>query len=526
MIIDIPWMPRLVPVASLGGAVASSTAEVTAGSDNAKFVTPAALAGSNPVFAAGTVPDQIAATINPRAPAQGLVFNGTAGATVSGIPAFGTGDFTVRWKSRITTPAVNAYILGGVTNCFGIAIEATTGNLYVEKGAASSVALGVAITSGKSEEYTYSRTGTTGKVYKKGVLVATVTDAQNYTVATTVIGATGGGDTFILTGEVQAVSFYNRILTAAEVLALYERGAPPAADFNNASNTVAYTSNFSAGEDSWYGQNGTAAGNIDSIGSQNDNLRLTMSGGSAFHQFTRLVLPGYNAAKYTRLLVDVYNPSASAAITRIGITSGGAEIAGTATKDAWTTVSADFITSDIYPRITVNGGSAVSADGQVVYIRNVRCYAIGLLLAPEGNAPGNGYQWKDMSGNKADITLPVSGVAWVLPDRRPNSVRGTIAWAAAHGPTTLGVIPANAVIDDIVSTATAGSSGSGMTVGSVTTPALLVAANVFTTAKKVHTLAARLPAGSATNDLTLVVDPDTANFTGSIETEVFYKLAQ
>ncbi len=51
MIIDTPWMPRLVPTADLGGAVAASTAEVTAGTDNAKFITPAALEGSSPTLA-------------------------------------------------------------------------------------------------------------------------------------------------------------------------------------------------------------------------------------------------------------------------------------------------------------------------------------------------------------------------------------------------------------------------------------------------------------------------------------------
>jgi hypothetical protein len=166
-------------------------------------------------------------------------------------------------------------------------------------------------------------------------------------------------------------------------------------------------------------------------------------------------------------------------------------------------------------------GNAVTA-----VIATVELFPLGLLLAPEAAAPGNGYQWKDMSGNKADITLPASGVAWALPDVRNNQLRATLTWAASHEAKSIGLIPANAVITSIITTASAGSSGSGLTVGSVTTPNLLVAAAAYTTAKKVQTLAAQLPAGSATNDLTLVVDPDTANYTGSIQVAVNYLLAQ
>ena len=70
--------------------------------------------------------------------------------------------------------------------------------------------------------------------------------------------------------------------------------------------------------------------------------------------------------------------------------------------------------------------------------------------------------------------------------------------------------------------ASVASSGSGLTVGSVTTPALFVAANTYTTARKLHTLATALPAGTATNDLSLVLDPDTAAYTGTIQVAVNY----
>lgn len=153
--------------------------------------------------------------------------------------------------------------------------------------------------------------------------------------------------------------------------------------------------------------------------------------------------------------------------------------------------------------------------------------AIGALIAPEANAPGNGYQLRDTSGNKADITIPATGVDWLLKNESgPFQVRATLTWAGTHeAKSLLGQIalPTKAVITSIITEATVASSGSGLTVGSVTTPALWVALNTFTTARKVHTLAASgLPAGTATNDISIVLDPDTANYTGTIQVWVNY----
>jgi hypothetical protein len=65
-----------------------------------------------------------------------------------------------------------------------------------------------------------------------------------------------------------------------------------------------------------------------------------------------------------------------------------------------------------------------------------------------------------------------------------------------------------------------------MTIGSVTTPNLFVTLATYTTAKKVQTIATQLPAGTATNDLSLVLDPDTQNYTGTIQVSINYTLAQ
>jgi hypothetical protein len=506
MIIDTPWMPRLVPVASLGGAVAASTAEVTAGSDNAKFITPAALEGSNPVFAAGTVPDQIAASTNGRAPAQGLVFNGTAGATVANVPAFGTGDFTVAaWVTPSTVAATQAIVSGG-SNSFGFRISSPTGALAVGKVNASDGTPSTGtIAAGKTSLVAYVRSGALGTYYINGVAAGTSDETGlDYSAALAYIGSFGATVTQVMSGGLRPL-IENRALTAAEVLRLYERGAPDAGDYNNASNTsIINDPGFGTAIDAgnWKASVGTPVIAGGKLTCEDSDI--------AYYDMTSIGL--LQSGQKCRFTVTIDSISAGSA----RYYNGSAYVIFATEAGTYTVEFTALAATHVYLRAV--GGTAV--------FDNYNAYRLGLLLAPESNAPGNGYQWKDMSGNKADITLPASGVEWALPDVRNNQLRATLTWAASHEAKSIGLIPANAVIMSIQTTASANSAGSGMTIGSVTTPNLLVAAAAYTTAKKVQTLAAQLPAGSATNDLTLVLDPDTQNYTGSIQVAINYLLAQ
>ena len=48
-------------------------------------------------------------------------------------------------------------------------------------------------------------------------------------------------------------------------------------------------------------------------------------------------------------------------------------------------------------------------------INNLSVTRLGALLAPDANNAGAGLEWLDVSGNRAHIVLPTSGVAWSLP---------------------------------------------------------------------------------------------------------------
>jgi hypothetical protein len=57
---------------------------------------------------------------------------------------------------------------------------------------------------------------------------------------------------------------------------------------------------------------------------------------------------------------------------------------------------------------------------------NVTIFPLGLLLAPEAAAPGNGYLLNSAPGvAHTPIVLPASGVSFALPDNRTNRIRGT-----------------------------------------------------------------------------------------------------
>jgi hypothetical protein len=82
-------------------------------------------------------------------------------------------------------------------------------------------------------------------------------------------------------------------------------------------------------------------------------------------------------------------------------------------------------------------------------------------------------------------------------------------------------------MDFMMTQATAGSSGSGLTVGTTNSATYWVALNTYTAnQKKVHTLAARVPAGTNVNNLDFIIDPDTANFTGTISFEVHFAVTE
>jgi hypothetical protein len=125
----------------------------------------------------------------------------------------------------------------------------------------------------------------------------------------------------------------------------------------------------------------------------------------------------------------------------------------------------------------------------------------------------------------------ISGVMIGMNQVTHNSIWGEVSgqatWAGTHEAkrifaTSTPYLPQNAVITSITTKATAASSGSGLTIGTTNSNNRYVTLNTYTTAAKSHALSNRTPAGTATNDLDIVIDPDTANYTGTISVTIKY----
>ena len=206
----------------------------------------------------GSSGPSVKSSLSARAPRQGLVFDGTGTATLTF--ATGAGDFSFAWRQTLSAlPASYGYIVKGASNGFSIFINAGTGSIAIEKsGTGPDISTGVNATVGTTDEFVYVRTiantGTEGKLYRNGVLVATVADARDYSGATSYFG--GNVSSNRLTGTFGVLA-YNRALSAAEVVALYEAGTPNA--ISTSGLLLAPDAGQAGGGLTWYDTSGNAA---------------------------------------------------------------------------------------------------------------------------------------------------------------------------------------------------------------------------------------------------------------------------
>jgi hypothetical protein len=148
---------------------------------------------------------------------------------------------------------------------------------------------------------------------------------------------------------------------------------------------------------------------------------------------------------------------------------------------------------------------------------------------------GIGYQVHDDSTNELDAVMTPTGVAHLIP-KREGYVRTPstgISWAGSHEPknllgaaSTQRMLPNGAVIQQITLKATVASTN-GASLNSTTTAARWSAVAALSTAKSLRTIAnSGLPAGTADADTDLLLDPDTVNYTGTIQADVRYTLTE
>ena len=376
-----------------GSVVLSNTPTLTTPVLGAATGTSLSLTGNitSPDHIFGTSGPSAKSSIAARAARQGLVFDGTANATVS-VAAFASTDFSVFTWINVTSFSAARSIIGGGTGAFVFSVN-TSGALVVGKYGSADLAVSTTtLTAGKWTLVGYVRSGTTGTYYIDGIAAGTTSDSYNYTAVDSQIGANGGGASIFL-GTIDPVYPYNRALTAAEVVSLYESGVPAGSDYNTASNTSIITgdnSTFASDTGYWTKSSATIGSGV-----------CTLSAGGYIYKSSF-----YSGVGRRYRLVVTINSIVSGNL-QVNIGNSAVNITGATAPGTYT-----------FEYAVESPGTAplaiAATTGQIV-IDNVLVYPLGLLLAPDAGQAGGGLTWYDTSGNAANITLPATGVSWNVP---------------------------------------------------------------------------------------------------------------
>jgi hypothetical protein len=353
----------------------------------------------------------IPATRNGLAPAQGLVFDGTSGAAANigtigtapltigvkaTIPASGTNMILAVTSSATTSATTSAFLIYTYGTSLWVQLNSTIGNYLVGE-----IANAVTTYVGKTVDIVVVR-ASTGVValYINGVATAP---------AFTSVGATPPADwqatitgPYLLLGITSTAAWYsgalsrplayNRALSAAEVLALYQSGAPAGADYGAAGVPASNTSIVTGDNSTFASDTGYWTKSSATIGSGS----CTISSGG-------YILCGgiFVLGKKYRYSITLSSNSGSVLI--FNGSNGQVTITGTGTFTG--EISTGASTGALY--VFSAGGAAV--------LTGFSWFPLGLLLAPDSNNAGAGLEWLDVSGNRAHIVLPTSGVSWSLP---------------------------------------------------------------------------------------------------------------
>ena len=182
------------------------------------------------------------------------------------------------------------------------------------------------------------------------------------------------------------------------MLALYQSGAVASADYNTASNTNLATStvvNFAGAPYTTF-TGATATG-------------FTAATASAGYAYTAPNFSVVNGCRYlvTTTLSGTSGQLPSIYLSQIGVldVSAATALSSGSNSVVITATGSNASASVVFRSSAAAGYTAAS----------ITVTRLGALLAPDANNAGAGLEWLDVSGNRAHIVLPTSGVTWSLP---------------------------------------------------------------------------------------------------------------
>lgn len=574
-------------VATSAQLVAALTDET--GSGAVVFANSPALTGTPtaPTAAAGTNTTQVATTEFvqarsyagdlSRASRDALLFDGastgaraywTLASQVSGIGAGGGKTVAVRFRCpTVVGPNYGLWYLGLATDSYGTSAYSwaaafdSSGHLLIgiRGGSANSfsyraVRLLNFITLWGGKDVVLVATWdhqTANLIYVNGVLQSGGEVTQGTAPAWTqavdstnlVAGVLASGDRF--RGLMEPPVLVNRVWSAAEVLYHAETGRLPDTDELGAADLTGYTNgatyargstltNYSFESDtasppaSW-----TQAGNhvvtatADGTAPHGANVAVVVASGAGSSVNCLSITPpnGLALGRRFRLQFWAKSDSGNTSLTySIGGGSGWPELTTTLSA-SWQQFSTEAVQTAAagFFRVWIGGAGTFRID-------KVEIVDLGVAARPVIQPTGwRGGTIRDASENRT-AGVVTTGVAAVSTLNR-GAIRGRLTWSGTHEAKAFiadqALIPANSTIESIVVTASANTSGTGLSIGDGDTTAHWVASTTLTAgADKTYflTLANRVPQSTAANDLKFYVDPDSANYTGTLNVTVNYVL--
>lgn len=519
-----------------GVAELATTAEAIAGTDTSRIVTPAGLAAAQAVIS------------NPKAIAQAISMTATSGSTGIKVATdddlnMATNNFGFACMDALPdiTPSADVILAQKHDGSNGWIFKVlTTGYLRLTINAtnydstATLASIGCIDKGRMFPHFSVTRESASvaGSVVfgvsgvQLGASVA-ITAGVPTTVSNTSTMYILGGSTVRYAGITSFNGLTNFAPTIAEWLEVFRLGTVPES-WKWGSQTAVYTSDFSAGVDSWTANvaGTTLTGNTDSINGSDNWLKIERTDVSAGRIDIQRATGALTADKRQWAGITIYNPVGSGisyfslGISGMSTTVGAISVPeGTEVTVSKLTFSAESSNTGLYLGPCTSGGvlTASHAQGTIFYIKAVTTGNAGATLAleHEGIQPAPG-QWLDSSGNNLHALQPAVGSSLTRP-KRDFIIKWTNTWAGTHelqyiGGVNQAILPPNCYIDSIIGVITGGTiediiigDGSDTDRWVTITTGLAAGTVAFTIANAI----------SDGTNYKMTVDPD-ANFTGSI----------
>lgn len=436
-------------------------------------------------FFNGPMVGALASSIRAAASNFGSVaFDGTTASTrvVSTLTSqnIGTGDFSLWSRIRVPTSSTsgNAGLVSigsspsntSLANCFASYITSSNILNFRIFGASSTDYRTASISgfrtsySGQVVDIVATRSGATLKIYINGVDTA-YTETTNgtppawsdsVTSSYCIVGALDSSTIFI--GRIFRSVVFNRALSSDDVLEVITTGISPADQWGT--QTVAYTSNFTAGVDSFASVIAgavTVTGNETAPDATTGWLKAVRFNAGTGRSDIARGSGTTGAGKRYRVTAQIYNVDCGTQWFAV-LVDGGVDVRDTSPQVANGTqalVSQESVsaTANVAPRIgpvATSTGSTTSGgvpSGSTYYVKNVTITRIGAIVDLDFTM-GAGYQAPDRSTNALHGTL-FNGVYFTVPKQTAVLYATTNTNGNQQMLGTL-AIPTNAIIEDII----------------------------------------------------------------------------